>query len=73
MTREQFYKENCLMCGTLRCPGDDEAISTCGYYKGDIEGIEKQESLQEMLERVNKEAKLKGFLGKKDYSVWREG
>ena len=67
MTREQFYKENCLMCGTLRCPGDDEAISTCGYYKGDIEGIEKQESLQEMLERVNREAKLKGFLGKKDY------
>ena len=56
MTREKFYKENCLMCGTQRCPSDDEAISTCGYYKGDIEGIEKQETLQEMLERINKKS-----------------
>ena len=52
MTREKFYKENCLMCGTQRCPGDDEAISTCGRYEGDIEGIEKKESLQELLERI---------------------
>ena len=49
------------MCGTLRCPGDDEAISTCGRYKGDIEGIEKQESLQEFLERINREAKERGW------------
>ena len=67
MTREEFYKKNCLMCGSQRCYGDDESISTCGRYKGDIEGIEKKESLQELLERINKEAKLKGFLGKKDY------
>ena len=53
MTREQFYEKNCRMCGTQRCPSDDEAISTCGKYKGDIEGIEKQESLQELLERIN--------------------
>lgn len=67
MTREEFYQKNCLMCGSQRCYGDDESISTCGRYKGDIEGIEKKESLQELLKRINKEAKLKGFLGKKDY------
>ena len=55
------------MCGSQRGYRDDEAISTCGRYVGDIEGIEKKESLQELLERINKEAKLKGFLGKKDY------
>lgn len=58
MTREQFYKENCLMCGSQRCYGDDESISTCGRYKGDIE---KKESLQEMLERINREAKERGW------------
>lgn len=67
MTREEFYQKNCLMCGSQRCYGDDESISTCGRYEGDIEGIEKKESLQELLERINREAKLKGFLGKKDY------
>ena len=67
MTREECYQKNCLMCGSQRCYGDDESISTCGRYEGDIEGIEKKESLQELLERINKEAKLKGFLGKKDY------
>ena len=67
MTREEFYQKNCLMCGSQRCYGDDESISTCGRYEGDIEGIEKKESLQELLEKINKEAKLKGFLGKKDY------
>ena len=54
MTREQFYRENCLICGSQRCYGDDESISTCGRYKGDIEGIEKKESLQELLERISK-------------------
>ncbi len=67
MTREQFYKENCLMCGSQRCFMDDDSIASCGRYKGDIEGIEKRESLHELLEKINKEAKLKGFLGKKDY------
>ena len=67
MTREEFYQKNCLMRGSQRCYGDDESISTCGRYEGNIEGIEKKESLQELLERINKEAKLKGFLGKKDY------
>ena len=54
MTREQFHKENCLIGGSQRCYGDDESISTCGRYKGDIEGIEKKESLQELLERISK-------------------
>jgi hypothetical protein len=49
------------MCGTQRCPSDDEAISTCGNYKGDIEGIEKKESLKELLERINREAKQKDY------------
>ena len=54
MTREQFYKENCLMCGSQRCYGDDESISTCERYKGDIEGIEKKESMRELLNRISK-------------------
>lgn len=54
MTREEFYQKNCLMCGSQRCYRDDESISTCGRYEGDIEGIEKKESLQELLKRINK-------------------
>lgn len=61
MTREEFYQKNCLICGSLYCPRDDEAISTCGYYQGDIEGIEKQETLQEMLKRITKEAEICGW------------
>lgn len=26
-----FEKEFCSMCGSQRCPGDSEAIATCGY------------------------------------------
>ena len=58
MTREQFYKENCLICGSQRCYGDDESISTCGRYKGDIEGIEKKENLRELLERITKKRRV---------------
>ena len=54
MTREEFYQQNCLMCGSQRCYRDDESIASCGRYKGNIEGIEKQESLQELLNRLNK-------------------
>ena len=61
MTREQFYKENCLICGTLRCPSDDEAISICEYYKGDIEGIERKETFQERLRKIIKEAEARGW------------
>ena len=28
---EYFQKEFCSRCGTQRCPGDSEAIATCGY------------------------------------------
>jgi hypothetical protein len=41
------------MCGSQRCYGDDESISTCGRYEGDIEGIEKKESLRELLDKIN--------------------
>ena len=54
MTREEFYQEHCLMCGTQRCPADDEAISTCGHYTGNIDGIPKKETLKEVLEKINK-------------------
>ena len=49
MTREDFYNQHCLMCGTQRCPADDEAISTCGYYNGEIPDIPKKKSLTEMI------------------------
>ena len=43
MTEKEFYEKHCKYCGTQRCPADAKAISTCRYYKGDIEGIEKIE------------------------------
>ena len=57
------------MCGSQRCYGDDESISTCGRYEGDIEGIEKKESLQELLDKINK---WKASLSKEDFNEWRK-
>lgn len=54
MTREEFYQEHCMSCGTQRCPADDEAISTCGYYTGNIEGIPKQYSMSEIIKEISK-------------------
>ena len=53
MTREDFIEKNCCMCGSQRCYRDDESIASCGRYNGDIPGIEKQESLLEMLNRLH--------------------
>lgn len=53
MTRDEFIEKNCCLCGSQRCYRDDESISTCGRYNGEIPGIEKKESLQEMLSRLN--------------------
>ena len=69
MTREEFYQKNCLMCGSQRCYGDDESISTCGRYEGNIEGIEKKESLRELLDKINK---WKASLSKEDFNEWRK-
>ena len=52
MTIHDFYKEHCSMCGSIRCPRDEEAISTCGYYEGDIQGIEKKESIHDILNKA---------------------
>ena len=57
------------MCGSQRCYGDDESISTCGRYEGDIEGIEKKESLRELLDKINK---WKASLSKEDFNEWRK-
>ena len=43
MTIHDFHEKHCSMCGSIRCPGDEEAISTCGYYEGDIPGIDKKD------------------------------
>lgn len=53
MTIEEFREQHCKMCGSQRCYGDEESISTCGNYNGDIIGIEKKESLSEMLKKAN--------------------
>lgn len=57
MTEKEFYEKYCKYCGTQRCPADAEAISTCGYYKGDIEGIEKIETRinYDVLKRIMEE------------------
>lgn len=53
MTREEFYDQYCAPCGSQRCPqkysDDDEVISTCGYYNGDIEGIRKNLSTMDVV------------------------
>ena len=51
MTREEFYNKHCLMCGTQRCFMDDESISTCGYYNGEIPDIPKKKSVIEMIRK----------------------
>ena len=45
MTKKEFYEQHCKYCGTQRCPADAEAISICGHYEGNIEGIEKVKAL----------------------------
>lgn len=54
MTFEEFFKRYCMECGSLRCSTNKEAISTCGYYNGDIEGIEKKETLEELLKSLSR-------------------
>lgn len=61
MTEKEFYEKHCKYCGTQRCPADAEAISTCGYYKGNIKGIEKKQSinLDELLRVIHERQKEK--------------
>lgn len=61
MTEKEFYEKHCKYCGTQRCPADAEAISICGYYKGNIEGIEKKQTINydELLKIIHKKQKEK--------------
>ena len=59
---QQFMNENCVLCGTQSCVChldivDEEAISHCGYYQGDIPGIPKIKSLTEVFEEWEAEHK----------------
>jgi hypothetical protein len=52
--------KNCVLCGTQSCVChlgviDEEAISHCGRYQGDILGIPKIKSILEELEEWMKE------------------
>ncbi len=55
MTITEFYNKYCSLCGSFHCPRSKEAISTCGWYEGNIEGIEKKESLSELLKKIKRE------------------
>ena len=62
MTIEQFMNENCVLCGTQSCVChldvvDEEAISHCGRYHGEIPGIPKIKSVMEVLEEWETEHK----------------
>ena len=62
MTIEQFMNENCVLCGTQSCVChldiiDEEAISHCGHYHGEILGIPKIKSIMEVLEEWEAEHK----------------
>ena len=67
MTREErikfFMNKYCVLCGTQSCVChlgiiDEEAISHCGNYHGDILGIPKIKSAMEELEEWMKETKI---------------
>ena len=52
---QQFINENCTFCGTQSCVcylniADEEAISNCDNYHGEIPGIPKIKSLTEQFE-----------------------
>lgn len=54
--------ENCVLCGTQSCVChldvvDEEAISHCGRYHGEIEGIPKIKSIMEVIEEWEAEHK----------------
>ena len=54
--------ENCILCGTQSCIChldivDEEAISYCGRYHGEIKGIPKIKSLTEIFEEWEAEHK----------------
>lgn len=54
--------ENCVLCGTQSCVChldivDEEAISHCGRYHGEIPGIPKIKSVMEVLEEWEAEHK----------------
>ena len=54
--------ENCVLCGTQFCVChldivDEEAISHCGRYHGEIPGIPKIKSLTEVFEEWEAERK----------------
>lgn len=44
MTIEEFHAKYCNMCGTQRCFGGKDQISTCEHYNGEIDGLPKQGS-----------------------------
>ena len=67
MTRKEriqfFMNKYCVLCGTQSCVChlgiiDEEAISHCGNYHGDILGIPKIKSAMEELEEWMKETKI---------------
>ena len=64
---QQFMNKNCVLCGTQSCVChigmiDEEAISHCGHYHGEILGIPKIKSIMEILEEWEAEHK----------SLWKE-
>lgn len=40
MTKEEFIKKHCPMCGTQRCDSSDEWIDGCRLYNKLVLGIE---------------------------------
>ena len=66
LTKEEhiqcFMNKYCVLCGTQSCVChlgiiDEEAISHCGNYHGDILGIPKIKSLTEVFEEWEAEHK----------------
>ena len=57
----EFMKKNCVLCGTQSCDChfeivNEQAISNCGNYNGDIEGIPKAKSTMEIFKEIIEEA-----------------
>ena len=70
--------KNCVLCGTQSCVChldivDEEAISHCGRYHGDILGIPKIKSILEELEDWMKENNFTWDTIRKEFNIKNQG
>jgi len=46
MDYDKFRKDHCKMCGSQRCPSDNDAIDVCGYNENNLNQIQETNAIQ---------------------------